>query len=67
MEGERQAGFVLTVDVTGLRLNLSRSVVIKTNGHKSYFLDSSGTLFCKTIFSFFLFNYLISVDQVDNP
>ena len=65
MEGERQAGFVFTVDVTGLRLN--RSVVIKTNGHKSYFLDSSGTLFYKNIFYFFLFNYLISVDQVDNP
>ncbi|KAK6325840.1 hypothetical protein J4Q44_G00051820, partial [Coregonus suidteri] len=31
VEGERQAGFVLTVDVTGLRLNPSRPVVIKRN------------------------------------
>ena len=33
MEGERQAGFVLTVDVTGLRLN-SSPVVTMRNRHK---------------------------------
>jgi hypothetical protein len=35
VEGEGQAGFVLTVDVTGLRLNLSQPVVIERNRYKS--------------------------------
>jgi hypothetical protein len=50
VEGERQAGFVLTVDVTGLRLNSSRPVVTMRNRHKKTLKKSVLTVLALALF-----------------
>jgi hypothetical protein len=66
VEGEGQAGFVVTVDVNGLRLNSSRPVVTMRNKNKVIVLTFLAcSLFSIKIYYIFSFS-IISTGQLKN-